>query len=241
MVGQQLEHGTFDSGCRSVGFQASFTSATADTAGFVNYNVAQLTGKTVMTVDQFAVGNETASEASTQCNHQKVFHAFGTAINHLTDGCSIGVIGDDYRNSGEITFDLFNDVQHTFPNQVRSEFDRSGVVVAIGCTDADTHQFNIVACPFEEWLNADIKLFDVLIEIGIITSRENTFTDDLTLLVNETVNGVGSSDIYAYSYFFHGRVSMVFLNYFIKTTIKFTKKIEDSNSNVSNRFIFLTL
>ena len=165
--------------------------------------MAQLAGESVVAVDQLAVCDETAAQSGTEGDHQEIFHALRTAVDHFTYGCRIRVVGDDDRNGGEKALHLFDDIQHALPDEVRCELDRAGIVVAVRGADTDTHQLHFVAGPFEQVLDSDVEFLDILIEIGVIARGERPFADDLTRFVHQSVNGVRPPDIYADSYFFH--------------------------------------
>jgi len=46
-----------------------------------------------MTIDQFSIGDNTASYTRAKCDHDKIFHPFCCAIHHFTYGSCIGIIG----------------------------------------------------------------------------------------------------------------------------------------------------
>lgn len=134
-----LEHRTLDAGGRCVGFETSFASATADASGFVDHYVAQLAGESVVAVDQLAVCDETAAQSGTEGDHQEIFHALRTAVDHFTYGAAFASLVMMTGTVGKKALHLLDDIQHALPDEVRCELDCAGIVVAVRGADTDTH------------------------------------------------------------------------------------------------------
>ena len=66
--------------------------------------MSQFAGETVVSVDQFSVSNESATQTCTQGNHDKIFHTFGPSVYHFPYGCRICIVGQVNRKSGIIFF-----------------------------------------------------------------------------------------------------------------------------------------
>ena len=61
--------------------------------------MTQFSGKTVVAINQITTDNDTATNASTQRNHDEIFHTAGSAVRHFADGGSIRIIRQSYGNT----------------------------------------------------------------------------------------------------------------------------------------------
>ena len=90
-----------------------------------------------MTINHLTVDNDTATYTCTQSDHNKIFHTTGSAVSHFTDSSSISIIGQSSRNTQSF-FKHSSQRKNSFPRQVRSKFNSSGIIVTIRSTDTDT-------------------------------------------------------------------------------------------------------
>ena len=126
---------------RAIRLQTTFTSATAHTSRTAtNNHMAQLTGKTIVTINHLSVNNNTATDTCAQCNHDKILHTTRSSIGHFTYTGRIGIISQSRRNA-KTFFKHGSQRNNTFPRQVRSEFDCSAIIVSVRSTDTDTFYF----------------------------------------------------------------------------------------------------
>lgn len=74
-----------------------------------------------MTINQFAIGNNTTAYTCSQGNHDKVFHPFSSAIHHFTQCGGIGIVGQDNRQFKLVLYELCQRYD-AFPGQVGGVF-----------------------------------------------------------------------------------------------------------------------
>ena len=127
-------------GCRAVCLEAACTSAAAQTTVVaLDDHVAEFAGKTVVAVYYLSVDNYAGAYAGAESYHDEVFEAARRAICHFSEGGRVGVVGDGYGYSEFLAHELGQ--RQAGPGKVHGVVDPAGVVVGIGCADADTLYF----------------------------------------------------------------------------------------------------
>src|SRR5688572_3574465 len=92
--------------------------------------MSELACKSIMTIDQLAVCYNTASHSSTERDHDKISHAFGSTIHHFANSCSICIVGKRDREL-EFILDHLGKGNDTFPGKIGSIFNGAGIIISI--------------------------------------------------------------------------------------------------------------
>ncbi len=96
-------------------------------------------GETVRAIDQFAVGDNAASEPGPQGYDNEILHAAGGAKKHFPQGrgiCIIGHGGWDAEKACQFRPDV-----DKFPSKIGWMLDRAFMIVGVGSSDSDAGQF----------------------------------------------------------------------------------------------------
>ena len=102
--------------------------------------MAKFTSKTIVTVNQLTVDNDTATYTSTQCNHDEIFQTACCTVCHFTDSRRICIVCKCCRNT-QTFFEHSSQRNNSLPWQVRSKFDCSTIIVTVRSTYS--HTFNL--------------------------------------------------------------------------------------------------
>ena len=111
--------------------------------------VAKFTGKSVVTIDHFAVYYDTASDTCPEGYHYEVLHPFGSTVGHLPYGSSVRIICHRYRETESRTYyfgeiDIYSlPVCITTPGEVSGTFDGPFIIVGIRRSNTYSHKFTI--------------------------------------------------------------------------------------------------
>ena len=106
--------------------------------------MSQFASKAVVSIKQLAIDNNTRTDTGAQSDDDKVLHASSHSVDHLTDGGSIGVVGQCYGDVVQLLAEQVGQWNNgvVSPRQVRSFLDSALVVVAVG--GADAHRFDFL-------------------------------------------------------------------------------------------------
>jgi hypothetical protein len=91
----------------------------------------------MLTVQQLAICHKTTSQPGAERDDDKVLHAFGGAIHHLTNSRGICIIGD---NCGylELFFEHVRQWDDAFPGQIGGPFNGTFIIISVCCAHTDT-------------------------------------------------------------------------------------------------------
>src|SRR5574344_247681 len=79
--------------CRGIGLQTAPLATIALTSVIPNcHSMAKLSCKTVGTIDNLSINNNSAANSCAQCNLYEVLHTLGGSIGHLSNCRSIGIV-----------------------------------------------------------------------------------------------------------------------------------------------------
>lgn len=113
------------------------TTATQAAVVALHDCVTELPCKTVVTVHELSVDDDTRSYTCAEGDHNEVLHSTGGTIGHFTYGCGIGIIGDCYRYAELLAYHLC-ERQRGRPWDVDKFLDHSCIIVGIRGTYTDT-------------------------------------------------------------------------------------------------------
>jgi len=100
------------------------TSAATTPAARNQGRMATFTGKAIVTVNQGTIDHQSTAHARTQRVHGKMFHSFGTPIDHFTNGCGVGIIGQcDGGKGWKFGLNKVNQGNNTFERQIGGMLD----------------------------------------------------------------------------------------------------------------------
>src|SRR5215217_6554021 len=91
--------------------------------------MAQFSGKSIMSVDQLAIGYNTASNTGAQRDHNKIAHAPRGPIHHFTNSSSIGIVGKRRGKAEPFRYKL-GDGNYAFPVEIGCVFDSAGIKIS---------------------------------------------------------------------------------------------------------------
>ncbi len=69
-----------------------FRCAAAQASARNEGGVTTLSCKTIMAVYQVAIDDKTAANPGSEGIHHKVIHSFSSTVNHLANGCRVGIV-----------------------------------------------------------------------------------------------------------------------------------------------------
>src|SRR5512133_318842 len=144
LFGQQFQNCSSDSSGRTVGFEMAFGSAT--TLASIRYcsDMSQLSGKSVVAIDQITIDDNAAAKTGTQCDHDKIAHTDGTSVDHLSQCSRVGIVGyldDDVF--GQLSLDEICEVNNCYKWQIGGDADGTVVIIGIGRPDTDSHHLQV--------------------------------------------------------------------------------------------------
>src|SRR4051812_18273869 len=90
--------------------------------------MTKLAGKTIMTINQFAVCDNAATYARSEGNHNEILHTLGCSVHHFPQCRCISVIGE-YNRQVELRFNQFSKWYNAFPREIRSVFYHPRIIV----------------------------------------------------------------------------------------------------------------
>ena len=148
-----------------------------------------------MTIEQLSVDDNARAYTSAEGNDDKVLHAACHTIDHLSDSCCIGIVGQCYRDVVQTLAEELRQGNHTVvsPGQVRSKLNRTLIIVAVRRTD--THCLDFLNAAY--LVDNDLQCFNTGIHIVfclfVITCFDSRSSLDLTTGINDSKYGVGAS------------------------------------------------
>ena len=158
--------------------------------------MTQLTGKAIATVDELSVDNNARAYACAEGDDDEVLHTTGYTIYHLTDGSSIGIIGQCHGNAQPL-FEHLGQRHNAIvaPLKVGSKLDGAAIVVTVG--SSDTHGLDLVdaAALLNNRLQGSYTSVYILLGRGIALRLDGCCGLDFATAVNDTEDGVSSTQI----------------------------------------------
>ena len=156
--------------------------------------MAQLAGKTIMTVKQLSVNHNTRTHTGTQCDNDKILHTASHTVNHLADSSGIGIVGKRYGNAQCIAEQL-SQGHYTIvsPRQIRSKLDSAVIIIAIRSTNTHGLDFLDTADLLDDGLQSLNRCGHVIIYIVVATSLDGSSGLDIATGINNTKYRVGTS------------------------------------------------
>ena len=125
-----------------------------------------------------------------------MFHSFATAINHLTESCSVGIVRDNNRNIHVLT-DYFLYVELAFEVEVGSSAE--GTIICIPIRSADTDTVDGLDFVFlHHRLDMSDDISKININIKIFVCRDITTCNNFPVISNQTYVGICAAYIDTY-------------------------------------------
>src|SRR5690554_3049468 len=131
--------------------------------------MAKFTGKAVMTVHQLAVDHNSASDTSTERDHNEVFHTTGCSVSHLPDCRRIGVVGQCYGNTHPL-FQHLSKRNNTLPAEVGRKLNATGEIVAVWRSGSDSLDLFFGGDVLDHIFNHLSQLIEIVFHIGMFGS-----------------------------------------------------------------------
>jgi len=165
--------------------------------------MATLTSKTVVAVNHVAIDNQSTANTRPQSVHGKMLHTFGASVDHFTDGCSIGIVGQRHRfQRRKLCLDQFNQGDNAFERQIRGMFDGTRIEIAVGRTNTDASDDRLLVefvHGIHHVLNGCSQVCHIGVHITVSWSGDVTFHHDVACTVHHAHGCVGSSYVNTYS------------------------------------------
>ena len=150
----------------------------------IDLAVAQLTGKTVMTVEQLTVNHDTRANTGTEGDNDEVFHASSRTVYHLALRSRVGIIGDGTFDAHALANE-FSQRHYPFPREVRSQLDAARIEITVRRTTTDTndvrHRQSLVR---HQALETGTEHIAVLIDIWVLRRRDRVPTEHFTFVIH---------------------------------------------------------
>ena len=160
--------------------------------------MAKLAGKSVVTINKLSVDHDTRAHAGAEGDDDEVLHTASHAIGHLADGCCIGVVGHCHGDATETLGEHLGEWNDTLaPNEVGSVLDVASVVICVGCADTHGLDFFNATHLVDDNLQSLDGCIDVFLTCLITLGLDGSCGLDVATAVNDTENGVSSSQIQA--------------------------------------------
>ena len=148
-----------------------------------------------MAVQQFAIHDDAAADTRAQGEHDKVLHAFGTTVNHLAVGSSVGVIGDDGRQV-QAFFHHLGQIDIAFHVEVGGILDAACVEVAVGCANAYAFHFHFLLV--NELTDGCCQIVGILVCVAVLCGGEVLAGHHFARRAHQPDVGVRTTNVYSY-------------------------------------------
>ena len=161
--------------------------------------MTELTGKTVMTIYNLTVDNDTRADSCTESDHDEVLHSTSCTISHFTYCSRISVICKSYRHSAHCLRKKLGELHSVMsPAEVWSVLDSTCIIVSVRCTYTDTSDFSLNVCLFDHLLDSYCQFFDKEIHNVMIVSADYSLSKNSSSCVNNTNFGSLTSNVNTY-------------------------------------------
>ncbi|MPN40261.1 hypothetical protein SDC9_187797 [bioreactor metagenome] len=119
-----------------------------------------------MPIHQLSVHDNTATHTCTQCDYDKIFHSAGCTIGHLSNSCSIGIVGECYGNTHPV-FQQLGKRDYSFPGKVGCKLDTSGKIITVGGTCTDSFDLIFGGCSRDKIFNQVSQFIQIIFYLSV--------------------------------------------------------------------------
>ena len=162
--------------------------------------MTEFAGKSVMTIDNLTIDDNTAADTCAEGNHDEVLHTARSSVGHLTHCSSIGIICKSYRNTVHLLFQEVGNRNCSLvaPFEIDSILDFSGIVVSVRNTHSDTAHLTGNACIRNHFVDSFSEFVDIRIDLVISIGTDNCLGQNLAAHIYNTYLGSLSADIHTH-------------------------------------------
>ena len=93
--------------------EAAVASAGTRDAVHLDGHVADLPRRTVDAGQELPVEDDAAADAGAEGDHHEVLHTLSVTVYHLTDSCSVSIVGQKDKGRGEVLLHICHQVEQT--------------------------------------------------------------------------------------------------------------------------------
>ena len=136
-----------------------------------------------MAINHLSVHNDTAAHASSEGDHDEIFHSLCGSIGHLTDCCCVCIVSESDLQAVEGLGKHLGERNRALcrPNEVGCEGDLSGIVITVGSADSDSTDLAFFAGFLDKILDSCGQGIDKGLRVFVVICPDNSLFEDCTV------------------------------------------------------------